>query len=77
MEKRSKHYGDVQKWVKKVIDSCETYEQMVIARRLIFNFEKQMNKNGIDRYVVLSITSMLETELKIKRQSFLKKQEND
>jgi hypothetical protein len=77
MEKRSKHYGDVQKWVEKVIDSCETYEQMVTARRLIFNFEKQMNRNGVDRYVVLCITSMLETELKIKRQSFLKKQEND
>jgi hypothetical protein len=77
MEKRSKHYGDVQKWVEKVIDSCETYQQALTARRLIFNFEKQMRKNGVDVYFALSVISILQIRLRTKRQSFLNKIEND
>ena len=37
----SNHYGDVQIWVEKVIDSCETYNQTRSARMLVWNFEKQ------------------------------------
>lgn len=77
MEKRSKHYGDVQKWVEKVIDSCETYQQTLTARRLIFNFEKQMRKNGVDAYFAFSVMSILEIRLRTKRQSFLNKIENE
>jgi hypothetical protein len=33
------HYGDLKNWVIKVINSCENYEQLVSARRLIFLFE--------------------------------------
>ena len=36
----SNHYGDVQIWVEKVIDSCETYNQTRSARMLVWNFEK-------------------------------------
>lgn len=77
MEKRSKHYGDVQKWIEKVIDSCETYQQALTARRLIFNFEKQMRKNEVDVYFALSVTSILQVRLRTKRQSFLNKIENE
>ena len=38
MEKRSKHYGDVAKWLEKVIDSCETYQQTMTARKLVQNY---------------------------------------
>lgn len=35
MEKRSKHPMDVLRWIEKVIDSCETYEQTHTAYALI------------------------------------------
>ena len=40
MEQRSTHYGDVAKWIEKVIDSCETYQQTFTAKKLITNFAK-------------------------------------
>jgi hypothetical protein len=42
-EKRSKHYGDVAKWVESVIDSCVTIEQVLSARELVRNFKLQMD----------------------------------
>lgn len=74
MEKRSKHYGDVQKWIEKVIDSCETYQQTFVVKRLIVNFQKQMRVNEVDPYFTLSVISILEIRLKTKRQSFLNKE---
>jgi hypothetical protein len=50
MENRSTHYGDVAKWIEKVIDSCETYQQTFVASRLIRNFRKQLMKNTPDKY---------------------------
>ena len=44
MENRSTHYGDVAKWIEKVIDSCETYQQTFAANRLIRNFGNQLNR---------------------------------
>ena len=35
MEKRSKHPMDILRWIEKVIDSCETYEQTHTAYTLI------------------------------------------
>ena len=55
MEKRSAHYGDVEKWVRKVIDSCETYQQTCSARVLIWNFEKQMSRNKVDSGILYTI----------------------
>ena len=45
MEKRSTHYGDIQKWIEKVIDSCETYQQTFTVKKLITNFAKQLRKS--------------------------------
>jgi len=50
METRSRHYGDVIKWIEKVIESCETREQLFGAKNLIFNFEKQLQRQSIERY---------------------------
>ena len=55
MEKRSRHYGDLQKWIEKIIDSCETYEQTRSARRLICNFENQMVRNKVDSGILYTI----------------------
>ena len=50
MENRSRHYGDIIKWIEKVIESCETREQLFGAKNLIFNFEKQLQRQSIERY---------------------------
>ena len=42
MEKRSSHYGDVSKWIEKVINSCETRDQLFTAKQLLRNFENQL-----------------------------------
>ena len=59
MVNRSRHYGDVQNWIEKVIDSCETYEQTRSARRLIWNFEKQMVRNKVDSGILYTIGGYL------------------
>jgi hypothetical protein len=50
MENRSTHYGDLAKWIEKVIDSCETYQQTFTASKLVTNFRKQLMKNTPDKY---------------------------
>ena len=35
------HYGDVVRWIERVIDSCETPKQVKSAERLIRLFESQ------------------------------------
>ena len=74
MEKRSTHYGDIEKWVRKVIDSCETYQQTCSARVLIWNFEKQMRRNKVDSNFIWSVRASLDTTLSYKRDELLKKQ---
>jgi hypothetical protein len=59
MEKRSTHYGDVQKWIEKVINSCETYQQANSVRTLIRNFEKQMVRNKVDSGIIYTIRGYL------------------
>ena len=77
MEKRSEHYGDVEKWVRKVIDSCETYDQTRSAKRLIWNFEKQIQRKHPEKYWrehFYNLISPLESSLSYKRDELLKKQ---
>ena len=72
MENRSRHYGDVEKWVRKVIDSCETYQQTFTARMLVRNFVKQMYRNKVDSNLVWSFRTSLETALSFKRDELMK-----
>jgi hypothetical protein len=76
MENRSTHYGDVSKWIEKVIDSCETYQQTFTVKRLIRNFEKQLRTNTPDKYwnnYQYTVIWPLEDLVRIKRQSFINK----
>ena len=71
MEKRSNHYGDVSNWIKKVIDSCETYQQTSAVRKLIENFRKQLMTKTPDLYwhtYQYDIIWPLETYLDTKRE---------
>jgi hypothetical protein len=69
MEKRSTHYGDVQRWIEKVIDSCETYEQTHSARVLVWNFEKQMKRNKVDSFIIYTIGHNLRDVISYKVQA--------
>jgi hypothetical protein len=73
MENRSTHYGDVKKWIEKVIDSCETYQQTLTAKVLTYNFEKQMYGNKINRSLIWSISESLRLSLKFKRDELMKR----
>ena len=72
MENRSRHYGDIAKWIEKVIDSCETREQTFVAKRLIRNFYNQLDRKlGTSNYA--TIISPLEYRLSNKRQEIQSK----
>ena len=72
MENRSTHYGDIAKWIEKVIDSCETREQTFVAKRLIRNFYNQLDRKlGVLNYE--TIISPLEYRLSNKRQEIQSK----
>jgi flagellar biosynthesis/type III secretory pathway ATPase len=71
MDKRSTHYGDVVKWIEKVIDSCETYQQTIAAKMLIVNFGKQMSRNKVDTRLMWGIRSSLDLTLTIKRDKLI------
>jgi hypothetical protein len=73
MENRSRHYGDVVKWVEKVIDSCETYQQILTAKMLIHNFDKQMYRNKLNISLIWSIRSSLDLSLSFKRNEIMGK----
>jgi hypothetical protein len=78
MEQRSTHYGDVAKWIEKVIDSCETYQQTHGARQLVRNFEKQLMSTTPDKYwrdYQYTLIWPLESMVRSKRQSFINKSE--
>ena len=78
MEKRSTHYGDVEKWIRKVIDSCETYQQTFTAKKMVRNFENQLMRDTPDKYwrdYQYSVIWPLEAMVTSKRQSFINKME--
>ena len=56
------HYGDVVRWIEKVIDSCETPKQTKSAERLIRLFEDQY-------YGELTFSEMSSTSRSLLRRS--------
>jgi hypothetical protein len=78
MEQRSTHYGDVAKWIEKVINSCETYQQTFTAKQMVRNFEKQLMRDTPEKYwrdYQYSVIWPLESMVTFKRQSLINKPE--
>jgi hypothetical protein len=74
MEKRSTHYGDVTKWIEKVIDSCETHIHLSTAQTLVRNFRSQLMKNSPDKYwnnYLYDVIWPLENKIHSKRRDLL------
>ena len=42
----SKHYGDVNVWIEKIIDSCESTKQQRTIQNLINQFKKILDKDN-------------------------------
>ena len=70
----SNHYGDVANWVEKVINSCETAEHEIGARKLVRLFEQRLLAEKSELYMYYTrhlrdcldhkFYSRLETKLK-------------
>ena len=74
MEQRSTHYGDVAKWIEKVIESCETTQQTFVVMNLIRNFRTQLRTKTPDNYwgnYQYTVIEPLEDKLTNKRQSLI------
>jgi len=60
MAAKSKHYGDVAKWIERVIDSCKTGQHITAVQQLIENFYKtEVNVNGHDWNTISNLRSNL------------------
>ena len=63
MAAKSKHYGDIAIWIGKVIDSCNHPLQEGVARKLLRNFEKQLDREGMDFNTRYEMIKKLECKL--------------
>jgi hypothetical protein len=60
----SKHYGDVNVWIEKIIDSCDSTKQQQTIYKLIQQFNKMLNKdNTLDYSFQRDIIWQLERKL--------------
>ena len=50
MKNRGRNISDKIIWIEDVINSCETYEQTLVAKKLITNFNLQLNPNNIKSF---------------------------
>ena len=74
MAATSKHYGDVNKWIERVIDSCTTRLQECSARRLIRLFGEGLEQSGeIDNATIRYMESTLRYRLDEKKYSRIEK----
>jgi hypothetical protein len=70
MEQNSKNYLDTHKWVKDVINSCKTYEQVNTCHKIIELWETQtrLKNPKIDGFKISMMCSelyyLIETKLK-------------
>jgi hypothetical protein len=54
MAATSNHDGDVGIWIEKVINSCETPQQEITARKLLRLFEERLLRDGKGAYSLYS-----------------------
>ena len=67
MAATSRHYGDIAVWINKVIDSCDHPLQEITARKLVRNFEKHLERSGMDVWERQSLTKPMLYRIEEKR----------
>lgn len=64
MAAASKHYGDVNVWIEKIIDSCDSPKQEQTIQNLINQFEKMLdNDSKLDSYFRRTLIRNLEIRI--------------
>ena len=64
MAAASKHYGDVNVWIEKIIDSCDSTKQGPTIQNLINQFEKMLdNDSKLDSYFRRTLIRNLEIRI--------------
>ena len=58
MEKRSKHPGDVAKWIEKVFDSCTNVNQLLAAEKLATSFDQLYRHEKLYHIHLIGISEM-------------------
>jgi hypothetical protein len=69
MVSNSKHYGDVRLWIIKIIDSCQTPQQLNVASKLVRNF---MENVEADRWLKYDIERELDNLIHLKKIKLIK-----
>lgn len=50
---------DVEIWIEKIINSCETYQQVLKVKKLIRLYLKRLKQEGLSDYIIRSIEEKL------------------
>ena len=58
MEKRSKHPGDVVKWIEKVFDSCTNVNQLLVTEKLVTAFDQMYRHEKLYCMHLIGISEM-------------------
>jgi hypothetical protein len=67
MAATSRHYGDIAVWINKVIDSCDHPLQEITARKLVRNFEKHLERSGMEFWERQSLIRPMQFRIEEKR----------
>jgi hypothetical protein len=57
----------LKKWIDKVIKSCNTWDQITTAQRLVDNFKIRIEKTEYDKLLGLPLTISLDENIKKQR----------
>lgn len=50
---------DIEIWIEKIINSCETYPQIISSRNLIRLYLARLKQEGLSHYIIISIENKL------------------
>jgi hypothetical protein len=59
------------KWIEKVINSSNTWDQLTTCEKLINNFKMQMEKEGYDKMLMLPFIVDLNYKIELKRKNLI------
>lgn len=57
----------IKKWIDGVINSCNTWDQISVAERLVYNFKNQLIKQEYDIMLQQPLLSSLDYNIEVKK----------
>jgi len=57
----------IKKWIDGVINSCNTWDQISVAERLVYNFKNQLIKQEYDIILQQPLLSSLDYNIEVKK----------